>query len=113
MSTSVCAIKIANETGLPKDITDKMLKQETKDLIINSAKLNPRNIKRFINSLVLSYSTSGKNIQDIYTIFMSLISDSIASVPFLFAFALEYLPFLIQVSLLYGLSILILASQFH
>jgi hypothetical protein len=44
---------------------------------------------------------------------MSLISDSIASVPFLFAFALEYLPFLIHVSLLYGLSILILASQFQ
>ena len=59
-------VKIANETGLPKDITDKMLKQEIKDLIINSAKLNPRNIKRFINSLVLSYNASGKNIQDIY-----------------------------------------------
>jgi hypothetical protein len=59
-------IKIANETGLPKDITDMMLEQEIKDLIINSAKLNPRNIKRFINSLVLSYSTSGKNIENIY-----------------------------------------------
>ena len=60
-------MKIANETGLPKDITDMMLKQEIKDLrVINSAKLNPRNIKRFINSLVLSYSSSGKNIQDIY-----------------------------------------------
>ena len=35
-------IKIANETGIPKDITDMMLKQEIKDLIINSAKLNPR-----------------------------------------------------------------------
>ena len=59
-------IKIADETGLPKHITDMMLKQEIKDLIINSAKLNPRNIKRFINSVVLSYSTSGKNIEDIY-----------------------------------------------
>jgi uncharacterized protein YjbI with pentapeptide repeats len=59
-------IKIANETGLPKDITDMMLKQEIKDLIVNCAKLNPRNIKRFINSLVLSYSSSGKNIEDIY-----------------------------------------------
>jgi len=58
--------EIVNETRLPKDITDKMLKQEIKDLIINSAKSNPRNIKRFVNSLVLSYSTSGKNIQDIY-----------------------------------------------
>ena len=60
-------IKIANETGLPKDITDKMLKEETKDLIITRIITRiPRNIKRFINSLVLSYSTSGKNIQDIY-----------------------------------------------
>ena len=31
-------------------------------MIINSAKLNPRNIKRFINSLVLSYSPSGENM---------------------------------------------------
>ena len=54
--------EIANETRLPKDITDKLLGQEIKDMIINSAKLNPRNIKRFINSLVLSYSTSAENI---------------------------------------------------
>ena len=57
--------EIANETELPKDITDKLLEQEIKDLIINSAKLNPRNIKRFINSLVLSYNTSGENIKDV------------------------------------------------
>ena len=54
--------KNVNEIGLPKDITDKLLDPGIKDLIINSAKLNPRNIKRFINSLVLSYGTSGENI---------------------------------------------------
>lgn len=57
--------EIAIETGLPGDITDNLLERETKDLIINSAKLNPRNIKRFINSVVLSYSTGGSNIRDI------------------------------------------------
>ena len=55
----------ANDTGLPKDIIDKLLDEKIKNLIINSAKLNPRNIKRFINSLVISYNTSDKNIQDI------------------------------------------------
>jgi KAP family P-loop domain len=59
------SIGFANKTGLPKEITDKMVKQKTRDLIINSAKLSPRNFKRFINSLVLSYSTSGRNIQEI------------------------------------------------
>ena len=55
--------KIAIDTNLPKDITDKLLEQEIKDLIINSARLNPRNIKRFINSLVLYYNTSGESIK--------------------------------------------------
>ncbi len=32
--------------------------------IIKSANLNPRNIKRFINSLVLSYNIDGKKIED-------------------------------------------------
>ena len=57
--------EMANETGLPKDVTDKLSQEKIKDLIINSAKLNPRNIKRFINSLVISYNTTDKNIKDI------------------------------------------------
>ena len=33
---------MANETGLPKDDTDKLLREIMKDLIIKSAKLDPR-----------------------------------------------------------------------
>ena len=57
--------EMAKETGLSKDITDKLLDDKIKNLILKSAKLNPRNIKRFINSLVLSYNTSDKKIQNI------------------------------------------------
>ena len=57
--------EMAVETGLPKDITNKLLEKEIIDLIINSAKLNPRNIKRFINSLVLSYDIHHENLEDI------------------------------------------------
>jgi len=56
---------IANEIGLPKDVTVKLLGKRIKDLIMNSAKLNPRNIKRFMNSLVLSFGTDGEDIRDI------------------------------------------------
>ena len=42
-----------------------LLKKEIKDLIIKSAKLNPRNIKRFINYLVLSYDIYDQNLKDI------------------------------------------------
>ncbi len=52
-------------TGLSNDITEKLLKSEIKNLIINSAKLNPRNIKRFINSIVLSYDTDNENLKTI------------------------------------------------
>jgi succinate dehydrogenase flavin-adding protein (antitoxin of CptAB toxin-antitoxin module) len=57
--------EITKRTGLPKDITEKLLEPKIKDLIIKSAKLNPRNIKRFINSLVLSYDIYDENIKDI------------------------------------------------
>ena len=57
--------KMTKRTGLPKDVTEKLLKdEEIKDLIIKSAKLNPRNIKRFINSLVLSYDTDDEKLKD-------------------------------------------------
>ena len=57
--------EMTERTGLPNDVTEKLLKKEIKDLIIKSAKLNPRNIKRFINSLVLSYDTDDQNLKDI------------------------------------------------
>ena len=58
--------EMTKTTGLPKDVTEKLLEhEEIKDLIIKSAKLNPRNIKRFINSLVLSYDTDDQNLKDI------------------------------------------------
>lgn len=57
--------KMTERTGLPKDITDKLLERDIKDLIIKSAKLNPRNIKRFINSLVLSYNMDDQNLKNI------------------------------------------------
>jgi predicted KAP-like P-loop ATPase len=57
--------EMAKETGRPKDVTEKLSGEKMIDLIIKSAKLNPRNIKRFINSIVLSYNTTDKNIKDI------------------------------------------------
>ena len=57
--------EMTKRTGLPNDVTDKLLKPEIKDLIIKSAKLNPRNIKRFINSLVLSYGIYDQNLKGI------------------------------------------------
>ena len=59
-------IEMTKKTGLPDDITKYLLSKEIGVLIIKSAKLNPRNIKRFINSLVLSYDIYDKNLKDIH-----------------------------------------------
>jgi predicted KAP-like P-loop ATPase len=42
------------ETHLPNDVIKKVLETKTQDLIMKATELNPRDVKRFINSIVIS-----------------------------------------------------------
>jgi uncharacterized protein YjbI with pentapeptide repeats len=52
-------------TGIPDSDIEKILNETNTKLIINAAQPNPRDIKRFINSIILSRYIYGQSIKDI------------------------------------------------
>lgn len=44
---------------------EKVLETKMQELIINATELNPRDVKRFINSIVISHEIYGQEIDDI------------------------------------------------
>jgi predicted KAP-like P-loop ATPase len=53
------------KTHLPKNVIEKVLDSKMQELIIKATELNPRDIKRFINSIVISQEIYGQKINDI------------------------------------------------
>ena len=53
------------KTHLPDNVIEKVLETEMQELIIKATELNPRDVKRFINSIVISYEIYGHKINDI------------------------------------------------
>jgi uncharacterized protein YjbI with pentapeptide repeats len=53
------------ETNLPKNVIDKVLEPDIQDLIIKATELNPRDVKRFVNSIVISHELYGHHVDDI------------------------------------------------
>ena len=47
---------------------EKVLETKMQELIINATELNPRDVKRFINSIVISHESYGQEIDDIENI---------------------------------------------
>ena len=43
------------ETHLPNNVIEKVLETKMQELIIKATELNPRDVKRFINSIVISH----------------------------------------------------------
>ncbi len=54
-----------DETHLPKNVIEKVLDTKMQELIIKATELNPRDVKRFINSIVISHEIYGQKINDI------------------------------------------------
>lgn len=54
--------EMVNTTGLPKSFTKNLITPNNVDLIVKSAKMNPRDVKRFINSIVLSMYVYGNKV---------------------------------------------------
>ena len=54
-----------NETHLPNNVIEKVLETKMQELIIKATELNPRDVKRFINSIVISHEIYGHEIDDI------------------------------------------------
>jgi hypothetical protein len=46
---------MVKETHLPNNIIDKVLEPKMQELIIKATELNPRDVKRFINTIVISH----------------------------------------------------------
>ena len=53
------------ETRLPKNVIDRLLDTKIQELIIKATEFNPRDVKRFINSIVISQEIYGQKIEDI------------------------------------------------
>jgi uncharacterized protein YjbI with pentapeptide repeats len=53
------------ETHLPNEVIKKVLEPKMQELIIKATELNPRDVKRFINSIVISHVIYGHEIDDI------------------------------------------------
>jgi uncharacterized protein YjbI with pentapeptide repeats/energy-coupling factor transporter ATP-binding protein EcfA2 len=53
------------ETRLPENVIQKVLDTKIQELIIKATELNPRDVKRFINSIVISHEIYGQGIDDI------------------------------------------------
>src|SRR5215211_3088328 len=56
---------LAKEARLSESYSNEILKETNQELIIKATQLNPRDIKRFINSIVLSRDIYGQDIKDI------------------------------------------------
>jgi hypothetical protein len=54
-----------SKTGIPKSVINEILDKTNTELIINAAQPNPRDIKRFINSIILSRYIYEQSIKDI------------------------------------------------
>ena len=57
--------RMIKETRLPENVIDTVLKPKMQELIIKATELNPRDVKRFINSIVISQEIYGQKIDDI------------------------------------------------
>jgi hypothetical protein len=57
-------------TGIPNSDIEKILNESNTELIINAAQPTPRDIKRFINSIILSRYIYGQSIRDIENIYL-------------------------------------------
>ena len=53
------------ETGLHEKVIKKVLDPKMQELIVKATELNPRDVKRFINSIVISQEIYGQGINDI------------------------------------------------
>ena len=53
------------KTHLPNNVIDKVLERKMQELIIKATELNPRDVKRFINSIVISHEIYGHEIDDL------------------------------------------------
>jgi hypothetical protein len=57
--------RMIKQTGLPKNKIQRVLDPKMLELIIKATELNPRDVKRFINSIVISQEIYGQKIDDI------------------------------------------------
>jgi hypothetical protein len=57
--------KLVKEAGLSESYSNEILKETNQELIIKAIQLNPRDIKRFINSIVLAKDVYGTDLKDI------------------------------------------------
>jgi uncharacterized protein YjbI with pentapeptide repeats len=64
-SLSDTITSMIKETHLPKNVIEKVLDPKMQELIIKATELNPRDVKRFINSIVISHEIYGQKINDI------------------------------------------------
>jgi uncharacterized protein YjbI with pentapeptide repeats len=64
-SLSNTITSMIKQTHLPKNVIEKVLDTKMLDLIIKATELNPRDVKRFINSIVISHEIYGQKINDI------------------------------------------------
>ena len=56
---------LVNKAGLSDSYSEEILKENNQELIKKATQLNPRDIKRFINSIVLAREFYGQDIKDI------------------------------------------------
>jgi KAP family P-loop domain len=56
---------LVKEARLSESYSNEILKETNQELIIKATQLNPRDIKRFINSIVLARDIYGQDIKDI------------------------------------------------
>ena len=56
---------LVKKAGLSESYSEEILKDTNQELIINATQLNPRDIKRFINSIVLARDVYGQDIENI------------------------------------------------
>jgi hypothetical protein len=58
------------KTHLPNTVIGKVLEPKMQDLIIKATERNPRDVKRFINSIVISHEIYGYEIDEIEKIYI-------------------------------------------
>ena len=54
-----------DKAGISDEDINQILNETNTELIIRDAQLNPRDIKRFVNSIILSRHIYGQNIREI------------------------------------------------
>jgi predicted KAP-like P-loop ATPase len=64
-SLSDTITNMIKDTHLPKNIIEKVLETKMKELIIKATELNPRDVKRFINSIVIAHEIYGHKVSDL------------------------------------------------